>query len=126
MPIPDPEPGMIVRNGYLWRNEDAAGRDQDKTRPACIVAAEISRIAMVVSANHAVAIRQSGTNRLQPVRGLRRVRADPVLPGSAQNGRRLLSCAWRQVEFLNPAWKFAMIPRAGKTWHPLYGFLANG
>lgn len=42
MPIPDPEPGMIVRYDYLWRREDAAGRDHGKTRPTCIVVAEVN------------------------------------------------------------------------------------
>ncbi len=30
---------MVVRYDYLWTHEVAAGRDQGKTRPACLVAA---------------------------------------------------------------------------------------
>ena len=39
MPLPDPKPGLVIRYDYLWMNEAAAGRDQGKTRPACLVAA---------------------------------------------------------------------------------------
>jgi hypothetical protein len=37
--FPDPKPGLIVRYDYLWSREAAAGRDQGKDRPACLVAA---------------------------------------------------------------------------------------
>ena len=40
MALPDPKPGLIVR--YLWSHEAAAGRDQGKDRPACLVAASDS------------------------------------------------------------------------------------
>ena len=33
------EPGLVVRYDYLWTHEVAAGRDQGKDRPTCIVAA---------------------------------------------------------------------------------------
>ena len=39
MALPDPKPGLVVRYDYLWTHEAAAGRDQGKTRPACLVAA---------------------------------------------------------------------------------------
>ena len=39
MALPDPKPGLIVRYDYLWTHEAAAGRDQGKTRPACLIAA---------------------------------------------------------------------------------------
>ena len=39
MALPDPTPGLVVRYDYLWTHEAAAGRDQGKTRPACLVAA---------------------------------------------------------------------------------------
>ena len=39
MALPDPKPGLIIRYDYLWTHEAAAGRDQGKTRPACLVAA---------------------------------------------------------------------------------------
>jgi hypothetical protein len=37
--FPEPKPGMVVRYDYLWSREAAAGRDQGKDRPACLVAA---------------------------------------------------------------------------------------
>jgi hypothetical protein len=40
--LPDPKPGLIVRYDYLWSQEAAAGRDQGKDRPACLVAASDS------------------------------------------------------------------------------------
>jgi hypothetical protein len=40
--LPDPKPGLIVRYDYLWSHEAAAGRDQGKDRPACLVAASDS------------------------------------------------------------------------------------
>ena len=39
MVLPDPKPGLVVRYDYLWTHEAAAGRDQGKARPACLVAA---------------------------------------------------------------------------------------
>jgi hypothetical protein len=42
MPLPDPLPGL-VRYDYLWSREAAAGRDQGKDRPACLVAASDNR-----------------------------------------------------------------------------------
>ena len=39
MTLPDPKPGLVVRYDYLWTHEAAAGREQGKDRPACLVAA---------------------------------------------------------------------------------------
>ena len=39
MRLPDPKPGLVIRYDYLWAREAAAGRDQGKDRPACLVAA---------------------------------------------------------------------------------------
>lgn len=39
MALPEPKPGLVVRYDYLWTHEAAAGRDQGRDRPACIVAA---------------------------------------------------------------------------------------
>ena len=39
MAFPEPKPGFVVRYDYLWTHEAAAGRDQGKDRPACLVAA---------------------------------------------------------------------------------------
>ncbi len=39
MPLPEPSPGLVIRYDYLWSHEAAAGRDQGKDRPACLVAA---------------------------------------------------------------------------------------
>ena len=39
MALPDPKPGLVVRYDCLWTHEAAAGRDQGKTRPTCLIAA---------------------------------------------------------------------------------------
>lgn len=39
MPLPEPRPGLVIRYDYLWSREAAAGCDQGKERPACLVAA---------------------------------------------------------------------------------------
>jgi hypothetical protein len=40
--FPEPKPGLIVRYDYLWSREAAAGHDQGKDRPTCLVAASDS------------------------------------------------------------------------------------
>ena len=45
MPLPEPKPGLVIRYDYLWTREAAAGRDQGKERPACLVAAMDSALA---------------------------------------------------------------------------------
>ena len=42
MTLPEPKPGLVVRYDYLWTREAAAGREQGKDRPACLVAASDS------------------------------------------------------------------------------------
>ncbi|MEA2771342.1 MAG: hypothetical protein QOD93_4304 [Acetobacteraceae bacterium] len=42
MALPEPRPGLVVRYDYLWNRQAAAGRDQGKERPACLVAASDS------------------------------------------------------------------------------------
>ena len=44
MAIPEPKPGLVIRYDYLWAHEAAAGRDQGKDRPACLVAASDSSV----------------------------------------------------------------------------------
>lgn len=39
MALPTPRPGLVIRYDYLWSREAKAGREQGKTRPACLVAA---------------------------------------------------------------------------------------
>lgn len=39
MALPEPRPGLVIRYDYLWAREAAAGRDQGKERPACVIAA---------------------------------------------------------------------------------------
>jgi hypothetical protein len=39
VPLPEPKPGLVIRYDYLWTREAAAGREQGKDRPACLVAA---------------------------------------------------------------------------------------
>jgi len=43
MAFPDPKPGLVVRYDYLWTHEAAAGREQGKDRPTCLVAASDSQ-----------------------------------------------------------------------------------
>jgi hypothetical protein len=40
--VPEPKPGLVIRYDYLWSHDAAAGRDQGKDRPACLVAASDS------------------------------------------------------------------------------------
>jgi hypothetical protein len=40
--LPEPKPGLVVRYDYRWSREAAAGHDQGKDRPACLVAASDS------------------------------------------------------------------------------------
>lgn len=39
MPLPEPKPGLVIRYDYVWTYEAAAGREQGKERPACLIAA---------------------------------------------------------------------------------------
>ncbi len=39
MALPEPKPGLVARYDYLWTHQAAAGHDQGKDRPACLVAA---------------------------------------------------------------------------------------
>ena len=39
MTFPEPKPGLVLRYDYLWTHEAAAGRQQGKDRPVCLVAA---------------------------------------------------------------------------------------
>lgn len=44
MPLPSPEPGMVLRYDYLWSREAIQGRQQGKDRPTCLVAASDNSI----------------------------------------------------------------------------------
>ena len=40
MPIPNPEPGLVISYAYLWHHEHQAGREEgQKNRPSVIVLA---------------------------------------------------------------------------------------
>ncbi len=40
MPIPNPEPGLVISYAYLWHDEHRAGREEgQKDRPSVIVLA---------------------------------------------------------------------------------------
>jgi hypothetical protein len=40
MPIPNPEPGLVISYAYLWHHEHRAGREEgQKDRPSVIVLA---------------------------------------------------------------------------------------
>jgi hypothetical protein len=45
MPLPRPEPGLVIRYDYLWLRDTGAARVAGKERPACIVATLDSDIA---------------------------------------------------------------------------------
>ncbi len=45
MALPEPKPGLVIRYDYLWTREAAAGKQQSKDRPACLVAASDSSVA---------------------------------------------------------------------------------
>jgi|SRR6185437_6892571 len=45
MALPEPKPGLLIRYDYLWTREAAAGKQQSKDRPACLVAASDSTVA---------------------------------------------------------------------------------
>lgn len=45
MALPEPKPGLVIRYDYLWMREAAAGKQQSKDRPACLVAASDSTVA---------------------------------------------------------------------------------
>jgi hypothetical protein len=49
VPLPEPWPGLVIRYDYLWTREAAAGREQGKERPACLVAAADSLASPVLS-----------------------------------------------------------------------------
>ncbi len=54
----EPKPGLVVRYDYQWTREAAAGRDQGKDRPACLVAASDSvtrpRFVVILPITHTV------------------------------------------------------------------------
>lgn len=39
MALPKPEPGLVIKYGYLWSNEALKGRDAGKDRPCAIILA---------------------------------------------------------------------------------------
>ena len=48
MPLPKPEPGLVIAYEYLWRHEHEAGRHQgSKVRPCAIVVAVEKRARMM-------------------------------------------------------------------------------
>ena len=38
MPLPKPEPGLVIRYDYLWLRETKSARASGKERPACLLA----------------------------------------------------------------------------------------
>jgi len=60
MSFPEPKPGLVIRYDYLWSREAAAGRDQGKDRPACLVAASDStttpRFVVILPITHAAPV----------------------------------------------------------------------
>lgn len=37
MTLPDPEPGLVISYGYLWRREQRAGREEGRKDRPCVV-----------------------------------------------------------------------------------------
>lgn len=58
MALPEPKAGLVIRYDYLWNREAAAGRDQSKDRPACLVAASdpssAPRFVVILPITHAM------------------------------------------------------------------------
>ena len=56
MALLEPRPGLVFRYDYLWNREAAAGRDQGKERPACLLiasdAATKPRYAIILPITH--------------------------------------------------------------------------
>jgi hypothetical protein len=45
MPLPAPEPGLVIRYGYLWYSEYEQGReDGDKDRPCAIILTTVNEL----------------------------------------------------------------------------------
>lgn len=41
MKLPKPEPGLVIRYGFLWRHEFEAGREEGKDRPCALVLGDL-------------------------------------------------------------------------------------
>ena len=37
MPLPSPEPGLVISYGYLWRHEHDAGLEEDRKNRPCVM-----------------------------------------------------------------------------------------
>ena len=40
MPIPNPEPGLVISYAYLWHHEHQAGREEGQKDPSWIIVSE--------------------------------------------------------------------------------------
>ncbi len=66
MPLPDPQPGLVICYSYLWRHEDRAGEMEGrKNRPCAIISAvtdrkDGSKIVTVVPVTHTEPADQDG------------------------------------------------------------------
>ncbi len=53
MPIPTPEPGLVISYAYLWHHEHEAGREEGrKDRPGVIVLAVDATVVVVLPITH--------------------------------------------------------------------------
>jgi hypothetical protein len=44
MPLPRPEPGLVIHFGYLWRHEHEAGQEDGSTSRPCLIVMAVSYI----------------------------------------------------------------------------------
>lgn len=118
MSLPKPAPGLVLRYGYLWADDAAAGMDAGKDRPAAIVMTVIrdaeTRV-LVLPITHATPT--TGTEAMEIPAEVRRRAGLDAAP------------AWVVLsefnEFVWPGYDLALIPgRAPASM--AYGFLTPG
>ncbi len=44
MPLPDPAPGLVVRYGYLWRDEARRGQEEGRKDRPCVVVLSVKNV----------------------------------------------------------------------------------
>jgi hypothetical protein len=117
MTWPLPEPGMVIRYAYLWKEEAIAGRDESrKDRPCAIVLVtrleEGDRKVLVVPVTHTPP--RIGDSAVEiPLQVKQRLGLDSER-------------SWVVLTELNEfVWPGPDIRPIGKTGSPVYGFLPN-
>jgi hypothetical protein len=116
MPIPNPEPGLVISYAYLWHHEHQAGREEgQKDRPSVIVLAvereaDGATVVTVLPITHQRAGRSGIGGR------------DSVAGQTASRARRrlVLDCVAEGNEFLWPGYDLRKLPHGDRYD---YGFL---